>query len=364
MRFVIGSEAEAAGGGYSPERYREMLEQAQFAEEMGFSAFLTSEQHFNPAISMTSAPEVILGYLAAKTSTMRLRVASFPLLTFNHPLKVAEKAATLDVVSNGRVEIGTARSNNPRTLKAFEVDPSKTRQMWFESMEILRKALTLDEIEHEGEFWTITPPVVLRPRPVQQPHPPIFVSATSVETHRNAGKLGIGVMTGNSLSGGWPYLEEALANYQEGLEEADPGPGGVVNKSAGAAAVVAHCAATKEQAHAEAEARAYRFLEEIAGWFAELAASSPEYAYMASLRERLKDKAGLEEIIEQSPYISIGTPDFFIERAKRLEELGYDEFLLCFDGLPHEQIMSCIELIGKHVIPAFAENTVAAGALA
>ena len=353
MRFVMGSEAEAAGGGYTPERYHEMLEQVQFAEQMGFSAFFTSEQHFNPAISMTSAPEVILGYLAAKTSTIRLRVASFPLLTFNHPLKVAEKSATLDVLSHGRAEIGTARSNNPRTLKAFEVDPNLTRAMWFESMEILRKALTLEEVGHRGQFWTIDPPVVLRPRPVQQPHPPIFVSATSVETHRNAGKLGIGVMTGNSLSGGWPYLEEAMANYREGLAEADPGPGGVVNRSAGALAVTAHCAPTKEQAIAEAEPRARRFLEEIAEWFAALAESSPEYAYMSRLGELLQDEQGFEEIIEQSPYISIGTPEFFIERARRLEELGYDEFLLGMDGIPHEQIMSCIELIGTEVIPTF-----------
>jgi alkanesulfonate monooxygenase SsuD/methylene tetrahydromethanopterin reductase-like flavin-dependent oxidoreductase (luciferase family) len=353
MRFVLGSEAEAAGGGYSPERYHEMLEQAVFAEEMGFSAFLTSEQHFNPEISMTSAPEVLLGYLAAKTSTMRLRVASFPLLTFNHPLKVAEKAATLDVISNGRIEIGTARSNNPRTLKAFEVDPSKTRAMWFESMGVLRNVLTHGEVEHHGEFWTISPAVVLRPLPVQKPHPPIFVSATSIETHRNAGKLGIGVMTGNSLSGGWPYVEEAMSNYREGLAEADPGPGGVVNKSAGAAAVVAHCAETKEQAYAEGEARAFRFLHEIAEWFSALAESSPEYAYMSKLRERLEDREGLAAIIEESPYISIGTPEFFVERARQLAELGYDEFLLNFDGLPHEQIMRAIELVGTEVIPAF-----------
>jgi alkanesulfonate monooxygenase SsuD/methylene tetrahydromethanopterin reductase-like flavin-dependent oxidoreductase (luciferase family) len=353
MRFVLGSEAEAAGGGYTPERYHEMLEQARFAEEMGFTAFLTSEQHFNPAISMTSAPEVILGYLAATTSTIKLRVASFPLLTFNHPLKVAEKSATLDVISNGRAEIGTARSNNPRTLKAFQVDPKTTRQQWFESMEIIRKALTLDEVGHQGEFWTIDPPVPLRPRPVQKPHPPIFVSATSVETHGNAGKFGIGVMTGNSLPGGWDYLEEAIGLYNEGLKQADPGPGGVVNKSAGALAVVAHCAPTKEQAIAEAEARTHRFLEEIGEWFAALAQQSPEYAYMTRL-SAIVEEEGMDAIIDRSPYISIGTPEFFIERARRLEEIGYDEFLLAMDGLPHEQIMSAIELIGTQVIPEFA----------
>lgn len=352
MRFVVGMEAEkAGGGGTSPERYREMIEQAVFAEEMGFTSFLTSEQHFNREISMTSDPTPILAYLAAKTSTLRLRAASHVLLPFNHPLRVAEHVSTLDILSGGRAEVGTARSNNPRTLRAFEVDPDKTRAMWFESMDVLRKALTLDEVEHHGEFWTISPAVPLIPKPIQKPHPPVFVSATSVETHGNAGKLGIGVMTGNSLSGGWDYLEEAISTYEEGLKSADPGPGGVINKSAGVLAVVTHCAETREKAIAEAEGRAHRFLNEIAGWFKALADQSPEYAYMSKLLEVVQT-TGLDEIIDRSPYVTVGTPDFFIERTKRLEEYGYDEFLLAFDGMPHEQIMSSIELIGKYVIPA------------
>jgi alkanesulfonate monooxygenase SsuD/methylene tetrahydromethanopterin reductase-like flavin-dependent oxidoreductase (luciferase family) len=348
-------EAEkAGGGGTSPQRYAEMVEQAVFAEEMGFSTFFTSEQHFNREISMTSEPTAILSYVAARTTKLRLRVGSFVLLPFNHPLRVAEHAATLDILSGGRAEIGTARSNNPRTLKAFEVDPDATRAMWFESMTILRKALTLDEVEHDGEFWTISPPVPLIPKPIQQPHPPIFVSATSVETHGNAGKLGLGVMTGNSLSGGWPYLEEAIATYRGGLAAADPGPGGAVNESAGALAVVAHCAERREDAIAEAEARAYRFLNEISGWFKALAEQSPEYGYMSKLLEVVQTSGSLDEIIDRSPYITIGPPDFFVERAKRLEALGYTEFLLGVDGMPHEQIMRSIELIGKHVIPACA----------
>jgi alkanesulfonate monooxygenase SsuD/methylene tetrahydromethanopterin reductase-like flavin-dependent oxidoreductase (luciferase family) len=354
MKFVLGMEAEkAGGGGTSPERYREMIEQAVFAEEMGFTAFFTSEQHFNREISMTSEPTPILAYIAAKTTTLRLRAASHVLLTFNHPLRVAEHASTLDVLSGGRAEIGTARSNNPRTLKAFEVNPDKTRAMWFESMDILRKALVLDEVEHHGEFWTIAPAVPLIPKPIQQPHPPIFVSATSVETHGNAGKLGIGVMTGNSLAGGWDYLEEAMGAYQEGLRVADPGPGGVINESAGALAVVAHCAETRETAIAEAEARVHRFLDEISGWFKALADQSSEYAYMSRLIEVVKT-TGFDELIDRSPYVTVGTPDFFIERAKRLESYGYTEFLLGMDGMPHEQIMSCLELIGTRVIPAFA----------
>jgi alkanesulfonate monooxygenase SsuD/methylene tetrahydromethanopterin reductase-like flavin-dependent oxidoreductase (luciferase family) len=144
-----------------------------------------------------------------------------------------------------------------------------------------------------------------------------------------------------------------MTAYRDGLKGADPGPGGVVNESAGALAVVGHCAETRDKAVAEAEARAYRFLHEIAGWFKALANQSSEYAYMSQLID-VVSTAGLDQFIDRSPYVSIGTPDFFIERAQRLESYGYNEFLLGMDGMPHEQIMHSIELIGKHVIPAFA----------
>jgi alkanesulfonate monooxygenase SsuD/methylene tetrahydromethanopterin reductase-like flavin-dependent oxidoreductase (luciferase family) len=352
MKFLFGSEAEDTTGRTSPQRYAEMVEQAQFAEQMGFTGFLTSEQHFNTAVSMTSAPECILAFVAAKTSTLRLRAASFVLLTFNHPVRVAERAATLDILSGGRFEIGTARSNNPRTIKAFQVRPDETRAMWFESMEVLRKALALDEFDHHGKYWDIDPPISLVPRPVQTPHPPIFVSATSIETHVNAGKLGIGVMTGNSLPGGWEYMEEAINAYRSGLENADPGPGGVVNDTATGLAVICHCAETEEQAIAEAEERANRFLREVSGWFSALSEASPEYASMSGLKRLIDSGRGMREIIDRSPYVTIGTPDLFIERAHRLEQLGYQEMIINLDGMPHKQLMSSIELIGKHVIPA------------
>src|SRR5262249_18454861 len=154
--------------------------------------------------------------------------------------------------------------------------------------------------------------------PVQQPHPPIFVSATSVETHRNAGKLGIGVMTGNSLPGGWQFLEEAMDAYRSGLAEADPGPGGVVNDSAGAAAVSCYCAETQAAALAAAESRVERFLGQVVQWYTKLSEASSEYASMAGLREVLDREHTLQEIVDRSPYVTLGTPDFFIERAHRL----------------------------------------------
>ena len=352
MKFLFGSEAEDTSGRTSPQRYDEMVEQAQFAEQMGFTGFLTSEQHFNTAVSMTSAPECILAYVAAKTSTLRLRAASFALLTFNHPVRVAERASTLDILSEGRFEIGTARSNNPRTIKAFQVRPDETRAMWFESMEALRKALALEEFDHHGKYWDDRPADLARPPPAAEAAPADLRLRHQHRDPRNAGKLGIGVMTGNSLPGGWEYMEEAIDAYRSGLENADPGPGGVVNDTATGLAVICHCAETEEQAIAEAEERANRFLREVSGWFSALSEASPEYASMSGLKRLIDSGRGMREIIDRSPYVTIGTPDLFIERAHRLEQLGYQEMIINLDGMPHEQLMSSIELIGKHVIPA------------
>ncbi len=221
MKLSIIQECDAPNGVRPPiSRYQELVREAIAAEEAGFSTYMVSEQHFNDTIATLSAPESFFGYLAAKTSTIRLRVGSFVLLSFNHPIRSAERAATLDVLSDGRFEIGTARSNNPQTLKIFGIDPNDTRAMWEESIQIIRGALTYENFEFHGQIWDV-PPVTIMPRPVQLPHPPIYVSATSIETHFNSGRYGLGVMTGNSLPGGWDYLAEALGAYQKGLAEVD-----------------------------------------------------------------------------------------------------------------------------------------------
>ena len=158
------------------------------AEKMGFSCYALSEQHFNASLATVSAPECLLAYIAARTERIRLRIASVVLLSFNHPLRVAERAATLDLISAGRFDLGTARSNNPDTLQVFGVHPDETRGMWDESLTVIRGALSQSPFEHDGPLWRV-PRVTVYPRPVQTPHPPIHVSATSIQTHRRRDHL-------------------------------------------------------------------------------------------------------------------------------------------------------------------------------
>jgi alkanesulfonate monooxygenase SsuD/methylene tetrahydromethanopterin reductase-like flavin-dependent oxidoreductase (luciferase family) len=357
MRFVLLQEIDVPGGEPPPpSRYQEVVVEAQRAEELGWHTVALSEQHFNKTLSTSSAPESFLGYLAARTERIRLRFASVVALPFNHPIRVAERVATLDVLSGGRIDLGFARSNNPTTLKTFNVDASDTRAFAAEAVEVIQKALVQYPFEHAGQFYVI-PPTTVNPRPVQLPHPPMHMSAASVETHTNAGRTGLGVMTGNSLPGGWQYIEDSIAAYRAGQagQSADTlGPGGVALDCAGALALVAHCATDTATARAEAAELTSRALDLVAGWFEGLARQTTDYAAMAPMREIVDRRHDIDFLVERSPYVSVGDPDFFVDRCRRLQELGYDEFILRVDGMGHEKNLQTIELLGKHVIPAVA----------
>jgi alkanesulfonate monooxygenase SsuD/methylene tetrahydromethanopterin reductase-like flavin-dependent oxidoreductase (luciferase family) len=359
MRFVLLQEVDVPGGSPPPpERYKEAITEALRAEELGWHTIALGEQHFNKTFSTLCAPESVFGYLAARTEVARLRFASVVLLPFNHPIRVAERLATLDVLSDGRIELGTARSNNPTTLKTFGVEAKDTRAIFNETLDVIQHALTEYPFEYHGEIYDI-PPTTVNPRPVQLPHPPIHASAASVETHTNAGKRGIGVMTGNSLPGGWAYMEESIAAYREGQRtrtDETVGPGGGVIDCAGALALIAHCAPDNETAREEAAELAHRGLDIVAGWFAGLAKQTTDYAALGPLQEVVERRDDLSFLVDRSPYVSIGDPDFFIERCRQLAEIGYDELIVRVDGMGHEKHMQTIELIGKHVIPAVADT--------
>ena len=271
------------------------------------------------------------------------------MLTFNHPIRVAERVATLDLVSHGRMQLGTARSNQAHTIEAFEIDVNDTRQQFSEGIEIVIKALSQETFEHEGPVWNI-PERSLYPKPMQKPHPPVFASATSEATHEYAGREGLGVMSGNSLAGGWDFVQECLDLYRSNWVDAAE-RGRLTNKTFSSLALRAHCAETTEQALEEAGPAALEMVELVMRWFTKLAEKSDDYAYMGRIEELKEHQTDLPFLVDRAPYLTIGDPDLFIERSQRLEDMGVDEFILEIDGLGHDKQMSAIELIGKEVIP-------------
>ena len=356
MRFGLLQEGLCDAGTDGHRRYHEMVEEAVIAEESGFDFYANSEQHFivTEHLVSTSSPEVVLTFVAARTSRIRLRTASTVLLAFNHPVRVAERLATLDVLSRGRAELGTARSNNVSTLEAFGVDPTTTRAQWTESLQVVLACLTQDPFSHDGELWQVAPRT-LSPPTVQKPHPPIYVSASGPETHAIAGRLGIGAMTGASIIG-WQHVEGCARAYKDAVAEPEPiGP--VVNDALCFAALGAHCAESTERAFEEARAPTTAFMRRMlgpGGMYESLVKASPDYAYLAGVAEEARERMDdLEYIVSIAPYMSIGTPELLIDRFRRLEALGYDEVLLRIDGMGHEVNSRSIQAFGEHVIPEF-----------
>ena len=194
MKFGLLTEGEVPKGLSYSARYHEIIKEAVFAEEMGFDFWGTSEQHFVPSAYAVSAPETLYGAVAALTSKITIRHMSVVMLRYNHPIRIAERVATLDILCKGRLELGTARSNNIEYLKAFGVDPVTTREEYRETVEVVVRALMESPFEYHGKFYDFGPTSIV-PRLHGPKCPPMYVSATSIETHRSSGELGIGSMT-------------------------------------------------------------------------------------------------------------------------------------------------------------------------
>ena len=151
--------------------YRNTLEQAIAGERCGWDAFWTVEHHFLEEYSHCSNPEVLYGAIAARTEHIRLgygvRLMPQP---YNHPVRSAESIAVLDLISDGRVEVGTGRSSTRAELEGFGIDPADTRAMWQEAIEHMVGCWTDDEHAFDGRYWQMPPRRVL-PKPLQAAAP-------------------------------------------------------------------------------------------------------------------------------------------------------------------------------------------------
>jgi alkanesulfonate monooxygenase SsuD/methylene tetrahydromethanopterin reductase-like flavin-dependent oxidoreductase (luciferase family) len=355
MRFGLLQEAETEIGSTHYFRYRELVREVQRAEEMGFDYWGTSEQHFVSPLATVTAPEVLYGAIAAQTHTINIRhmVTLLP-FAFNHPLRVAERMATLDIVSNGRAQLGCGRANHLWQLDAFQIKATETRAQMLEAMEVIDKALRLDEFEHEGPLLKI-PKRRLSPRPVQHPRPPMYVIATSTESHQIAGERGHGVISCDNWLG-WDHLREQAGIYTSTLSKAKPASG-IINDSLGACALTGYCAETWEEAAKIGGPIAFSFLNGVLeSLYLPLSKASKDYAYFGRIADELDElrhSGDAKALNDHTPTVILGTPDQVIEKIKRIEKMGYDEVVLRIDGMGHRKLMNSLELMGKYVIPEF-----------
>ncbi|MFZ3496271.1 LLM class flavin-dependent oxidoreductase [Streptomyces sp. 5.8] len=338
--------------------YREAVEQIRHADRMGFRTVWAVEHHFREGRSHCPAPEVLLGHLAGLTEQIRLGFGvTLTPFAFTPPQRIAEKVATVDVLSGGRVEWGTGRST-PMEQAAFGVDREKSRDDWREAIEIVTGMWREEYFAYESERFTF-PRRMVTPKPVQDPHPPAWMAATSPGSAEVAGGHGLGLLS-FSIMQPLEAMAAQVAAYRAAA--ATPSPLTDVTTDRVAAYTLVHATPPRT-------APGPRVWDSVAWWYSNLAQFTLEWELPhLSPEERERTFPLLTPILEgnvpvrefsDGDMILIGDAETIVTKAKRYADLGVDQ-LICYvqwGYLEHREILRTLEILGKEVIPELARYT-------
>lgn len=346
MKFSLFVHMERWDEGISHRQlFEDLTELTLMAEAGGFSTVWIGEHH-SMEYTISPSPMPTLAYLAARTTTIRLGAGTL-IAPFWNPVRAAGECALLDVISNGRMEVGLARG-----AYQFEFDrlangmPATDGGQHLREMVPAVKALWQGDYAHDGEIWKF-PTSTSSPRPIQQPYPPMWIAARDPDSHNFAVKNGCNVMVTPLMKGDEEVVdlknkfEAALSNNPD-----VPRPQLMVLRH-----THVHSVDDPEgwKLGAAAISRFYRTFD---AWFGNK--QTPVNGILPpSPEEKFKDRPEFElENIRKNTMI--GTPDEIIARIRYYQELGVDEFSFwCDNSLPHAEKKKSLDLFIKHVVPAF-----------
>jgi alkanesulfonate monooxygenase SsuD/methylene tetrahydromethanopterin reductase-like flavin-dependent oxidoreductase (luciferase family) len=333
--------------------YDHALEQVVLADQLGFDQVWAVEHHFLEEYSHCSAPEIFLTACAAKTERIR---PGFGIVVcvpeFNHPIKIAERTATLDIISGGRLEVGTGRSATWTELGGFRANPDETKKTWDEFVHCLPKMWTQERFSYQGRSWSMPQRTIL-PKPYQKPHPPMWVAVTSPGTEIDAAERGLGSL--GLTFGGFAEQEQKVNKYRQIIRNCEP-VGEFVNDQV-ATVNFLYC-------H-EDDAEGARLGRRMSGAFNYLAAQllsareafpTRSYPSLGLLPQLRQEAAGPGDASGVPEGIAIGNPARLIKTLKKWESVGADRvnFLLnALEVIPQEQVLKSLRLFAKEVMPAF-----------
>jgi alkanesulfonate monooxygenase SsuD/methylene tetrahydromethanopterin reductase-like flavin-dependent oxidoreductase (luciferase family) len=383
----------------TPEQERKLfadtIEEARVADKSGFEVWWQVEHHGAPEFSYSAAPETVLAVIAANTQRMHVGHAGvLAPFRINGPLRVAERGAILDILSGGRFEQGLAKSGG-KEWETFGVNPDDARDELREAIQMIPQIWTQKTFQWNTKLFQM-PEREIVPRPLQTPHPRMWQTASSPDSFRMAGQLGVGVL-GTTLLSPVSLMKSLLDEYDAGLAECKKPAGKVANKQKGVFTFV-HVAESRKaaiEAGAAWSALWYVHYAPIAFkvprniWYdairaglnphlvrksaSEIAAlegadptsleiDADEVPVIALLKRMAKgEKISNEEAhecLEELDSVIIGDVDHCKKKASKYEAIGSDR-LLCmmqFGAVPHEAVKSSMRLTGEHLIPHFAKS--------
>jgi luciferase family oxidoreductase group 1 len=324
----------------SQEIYARGVEMAQAAEALGFRSVWLAEHHFS-TYGYLSRPAQLATYIAAKTTRLRVGTAVI-VVPLHHPLIVAEEIATLDLLAGGRIDVGLGRGYQHYEFERLGLELESGRARWEESIDIILKALEGKPFSYDGKIFKI-PETMIFPQPVQQPLPPIWITAQSPDSVDGAVRRGFNVLTG-----GFGVPLERMAEFRKLFDRvvAEVKPRETLQVGVQRAVYVADNGA---DARAAAEQARWNMRVTLS-----LRNNYQRVEQGRAVPVPAPNEPDVEELLER--YLVIGTPDTCVRQIKRIQEaVGITHFncSFWFGDLEHARVLRSMETFAREVMPAF-----------
>lgn len=344
MDFGLFLEFPRKEGMTEKEAFQESFDLVDEAEALGVGCVWLAEYHFNPARVLAS-PVTIAAAIAGRTEKMRIGLAVY-LLPLGHPVRIAEEVATLDHISQGRLEFGIGRGTFPNVHEGFAAPFAESRGRFQEALDIILQAWTTERFSYEGEYYTCRDLCVV-PKPFQTPHPPIHVGITSAETFAIVGRMGYSILINPSRVFALSELAPCIRDYRRAWRAAGhPGEGEVGLR------VPVYLAGTFQEAYDEPKESTMFAVTRL----------GDRVAVSASHQGTTGDwQAQSEQILSMSyddwlrTKVVYGTPEMVTDRLRQLqEELGLSRIIYEVNygnRIPFERQLRSLRLLTDQVIP-------------
>ena len=325
---------------------QDALGQIELADRLGFGYAWCVEHHFLEEYSHCSAPEVFLGAATQRTTRIRLGHGIIQLPT-NHPLRVAERVATLDLLSGGRVELGLGEGQGPVELHPFGARVREKREVWEEAVRALVPAFTQTSWQWQGQYFKFPARNVL-PKPFQKPHPPLWVACSNITTIASAGRWGMGALGFQFVS---PDAARAWVNRY--YLELTRNPARLADYPANPnIAMVSGFMCAPTDAEALDKASGWTFFVFCLSHYGRHGIPNPGEGNMWEAYQQWRHTDRAQETLRSG---LIGAPETIRRRLREFEATGVDQVILLAQAgrTAHDDICRSLELFAREVMPEF-----------
>ena len=332
-------------------RYQETLEQIQHADELGFDCAWLAELHFYKAFSIMSSPLIVATAAAQRTQRIRLGIA-VNLLPLSHPLRSAEDGATVDILSNGRLEFGVGRGAIPLHFAGYNASREESRERFEESLDIIQKAWTTETFSYQGKFYQV-PETSVVPKPLQKPHPPLRIAANSEETVTFSGDERYPIFVA-SVTNPLPRMYEQVDRYRDAWASS-----AVPERSDGpdvSAMFFVHPGDSLSHVRQDIEASLKHYFRSVAGMVEAATDSQAGDESYRHLEDVKKYTEGLTfETISQNMAVFGSAQECIRQITELHDRIGMNELICWFNPggrVGHEKVLAAMSRFASDVAPA------------